>query len=119
MVELELVSNEVQLMRSCLRFRMMELAADDRKASYTCLIDELYGVGFFRFSLFQAACLVLSLVDFASVAQQLGHYELAEEAVELAAWVHMQAYSRPLGEIPKESPERYMSREMAVLVYVS
>ncbi|MFD3260861.1 hypothetical protein ACE3MQ_19895 [Paenibacillus lentus] len=118
MVELELVHSEVQLMRSCLNFRLQEIG-DGRKAAYVRLIGELNGIGLYRFNSFEVACIILSLVDFANQAAEVGHDRLVREAKGLAAWAHMQAYSRELGLLPEEEPEQYISREMAVLACVS
>lgn len=119
MVELELVSREVQLVRSCLKFRMMEIK-DDRKESYARQLNGLTGIGLFRFNTFEVACIVLSLVEFSSFAGLIGqHAALAEEALRMAELVHWKAYSCPLGELPENDPERSICREMAVLACVS
>lgn len=118
MVELELVNREVQLIRSCLKFRMMEIR-DDRQDSYARQLNGLTGIGLFRFNSFEVACIVLSLVEFSSCAGHIGHTALAEEALRMAELVHWRAYSRPLGELPQSDPERSICSEMAVLACVS
>ena len=115
MVEMELVTKEVQLMRSCLVFRAMEIT-DARQDVYTRLVNNLYGAGLFCWSALEAACIVLSLAEFARYAKEIGHTVLGADALELAALIHWQAYALELGEIPKESSPQL---EMAVLAHVS
>jgi hypothetical protein len=116
MTELELISNEVSLLRSCLNYRVLQLE-DGRKKVYERLIQGLYGVGLFRFTSFEIACLVLSLMDFADQATAIGHDHLHDQCRDLADRLHNIAFGRPIEIVPEDI--NFVSTEMAVLGFVS
>lgn len=81
MIEVELLTGEVVLISSCLRYRAIELS-DNRKRAYEKLATHIAPIGLYQFDEYEAACIYLSLVDY---------YE-AQEAIfkkphEMAKWL--------------------------------
>lgn len=103
-IELELVSDQVLLIKNCLRFRAMELE-DHRKNMYNQLADNMKAVGLYVFLPFDAMSICIAIREYNDTIKQLfGDIAVSRDARDLAevffyAIFHQEMTSETLGHI--------------------
>jgi len=82
LIEMELISREVTLIRAALRSR--SVVAKVLSHVYGQLANRMKPAGLYRFGPTEAACVCLALHEFADTSRQIGLTQLGEEAQRLA-----------------------------------
>jgi hypothetical protein len=105
LIEMEMVTSEVELVRAALRLRAREVPAGVAQ-EYERIAESMRPVGLYQFDPAEAGYICLALKDFSNISGAIGNSELAARADDLLGIFLRESFA----SIPVEEPGRLSRR---------